>query len=209
MKKIQALSFIFLTFNCAIIYGQQDTSKKSRNFIYKNLKIENIQFVIKTDLLGPVISLIDKRRMNTLTGEICFNNKHSIQLTGLYNNYQSRFESEFILDIIPEYKFFLERKKSYTGFYTGAYLKLRNSTFEYVITYYKSTYYYDYNKYNQTSFGGGIICCGYQNHIRKNIVFDFLFGIGGQYIVKVNNSFIENHKISRDIRFALNLGYKF
>lgn len=114
---------------------------------------------------------------------------------------------------ISDYKFFLDKNKSYSGFYTGAYIKTTNYSYKSEM---KSDFspYFTHLEYTQTRIGGGIIC-GYQNYIQRHFVIDVLIGYGALYnidtnIIKSINIKLDNQpKTINDIRLALNLGYKF
>jgi hypothetical protein len=213
MKKLKALLLIFMTGNCSIIYGQQDTTNNTKNFIYKDFKIEKIQFLIKTDILSIIISAIEGKTAASFTGEICFNHRHSIQFTGLNKAYSTISRKDFTVEIIPEYKFFIEKRKSYSGFYAGAYLKTTNYSYENELNI-DVPQNYTYLEYNMTRMGGGVIC-GYQIYIKKHLVIDLLAGYGALYstdinIIKMVNIKMDNQpKTINDFRLSLNLGYKF
>jgi len=105
----KTITTYFLTaFLCLIVFssfGQTDTANKGRSFSFDHYHIENIQFIIKTDILLPIISAINKRTTSTFTGEFCFNQRHSIQVTGLHSAYSITGRKDFSLQIISEYKF--------------------------------------------------------------------------------------------------------
>lgn len=167
-------------------------------------------FVIKTDILLPSILLIQHNKLFALTFEFGFKTRHSIQLTGLhgivkndgsYNKYYKQY-------LIQDYKFFLKKEKSYTGFYVGAYC---DQIFEHVISDNDPNYQIEYKT---TSIGGGALI-GYQNYFRKRISFDFLFGFGKSYVIDkqiirllgVNSVLIFDSW--PDLLLAFNIGYRF
>ena len=118
--------------------------------------------------------------------------------------------------LIPEYKFFVSKKKAHTGYYIGA--------FGY-FNYYYDNYIWGHQQIitNQVNIGGGI-SNGVQFYIFKRITIDVLLELGvlsGNPVY--NNVVITNPYISpADLcgcvtqppiqfygRFAINIGYKF
>jgi len=178
-----------------------------------NPKFPNI--VIKTDVLMPTIGILNKPPyMLSLTAEKLFNNKHSIQITGIYAWVNKESRKYTTTQVIPEYKFYLLSKSQYNKFYTGIYLKITKYHDTHItnnhigpLSWDNKTRYIDY-----TCGFGGII--GYQIYYKKRIALDFLVGIGGRKYIKRNiiEGTIENpdyKKIDLDGRLAINMGYKF
>ena len=200
---------LFMLTALAVIGQRADTTGKIRQFINKN----DIKFIVKTDILLPTISAFEKHLTYTYSFELCFNKRLSSQATGLFSNFHNQQRQESSDQIIEDIKFFISKKKNYTGFYTGAYFKG-------VHYYYTNeqngdfTPYYNYLNYEQQSFGGGLIF-GFQNYIKGRLVIDFIVGFGMRHITETNiikavNIGLDNQKQTvPDARLGLNIGYKF
>ncbi len=195
--------------------------------------------ILKLDLIEPAISLIAKETSLAMGIEKGFCKRHSIQLAGLLLlNKSDSFKTLPIklIQIIPQYKFYLSKRRNFTGFYVGVYMK-------YSISQYASKaslpdqfqaggpispilYYYPYYTltFDQFKIGeGGMI--GYQNCFGKHIVLDFLFGLGqlsqiATKTVKEQVPGLETKNIAPDSEpynsttsfdgiISLNIGYKF
>ena len=163
--KSALLSFIVsMVLYSNLIYSQQDSLNKKAAFI------------LKADILLPLFAFPDDKYYNikSLTTEICFAGRHSIQLTALF--YKDLPEQK-MYQIIPEYKYFLNKKKQYYGYYCGAFFNYVNWTF------------YPRKDYPNTTeieiddiIGGGVIA-GYQRYFFKRLTLDFLIGIGDSKLV--------------------------
>jgi len=201
---------IFALFLFAKLFSQVNTLKKT-----------NSAFVLKTDILSPIIfNISDYILPNfSITCEKFIKKRHSIQLTGLYawfdkkSGYKGQTKGQ-IFEIIPDYKFYLSRKKMQKGFYIGAYAKyIRNHTIdeEQGPYPYSPMMYLEYIEH-ETAFGG---LTGYQFYIKKRLVIDFLLGFGRAQLYKVDIikkehiQFSDDYSGYLDAQFAINIGYKF
>jgi len=193
----------------------------------------NGTFVIKTDILLPVMSLfnigdfLEHSKPNfSITFEKFLKKKSSLSLqltimnaspklrhVGNWHSTDAIIFTENILEIIPEYKIYLFRKKMQKGFYIGAYAKyIRNHTInEEPGPYYNLMTYLEYVEH-ETAFGG---LTGYQFYIKKRLVIDFLLGFGRAQLFKLdiikeeNVHFIDDYSGYLDAQLAINIGYKF
>jgi hypothetical protein len=213
MRTLSVVLIFLMIITSDRIFAQQDTINEGTSFSIGPYQIENFQFIIKTDILLPVISRIENRTMSAFTAEFCFNQRHSIQFTGLFNAYSFKGKSDYSRQFIAEYKFFINQKKKYAGFYLGPYFKWA----KYSITEeMKGDFppYYTYLQYDQQSIGEGLIS-GYQFYIKKHFTIDLLLCFGVRHmistkIIKAIDIGLENKKKTiSETRFALNIGYKF
>lgn len=205
MTKREFFAFLILCvlFNSA--YAQKDTLNK------------NGFFAIKTDLIELSFNLFGVVNSGALTIEKGFSNRHSIQLTGRYTKYIHFISQGW--EIIPEYKYFISKRKNFKGFYTGLYLKYGSETDKDLYESGSNGNKYITKEY-QNYGGGGTF--GFQTYIRKHLTIDFLLGIGVKYYVRqlnvpsdyyiggasytVDNKYPITHS---DSRVSINLGYKF
>lgn len=171
-------------------------------------------FVIKTDVLVPVIASTINRIGFGLSAEYGFLKRNSFQLSNVYVSLNSTQDKEKTNQAILDYKFYITHKKQYTGFYSGVYLKyIDYHTIHQAV----NPYYNNQNIYLELShnkIGGGLIF-GYQNYLLKHIVIDFLLGLGVRNnfkttIIKQENiGYSDNKATVLDARLSLNIGYKF
>ena len=172
---------------------------------------EQPALIIKTDIAMPIIGLATNFKAGSLTLELGIKRRHSIQLTGLITSIVSAEYQHKTIQIIPAYKYFLSKKKAYTGFYSGLYLKGSQYTFIADRRHFIDN---SYLEYKQNALGGGLIF-GYQNYIMKKIVFDILLGFGARQvlnttIIKSENTYLGDiDSTSPDGIIAVNFGYKF
>jgi hypothetical protein len=191
---------------------------------------KKINLVLKADILLPAINMgIYHKAEFSFTAEKLFNKRHSFQLTfvsfgnskttetrllqGLVSNEHQLITNS--IAVIPEYKFFVSKKKNYTGYYIGV-------SAAYILQSYKSivsdnipagvsfnntmgpaTLSYHY----QDNFQGlaiGIIN-GFQYYVFKHLVLDFIAGGGIAWVVD-SQGFNSSQFIWR---LALNVGYRF
>jgi len=212
---------IFAVFLFAKLFSQNDTLQKS-----------NSAFVLKTDILLPVMGLfnigdfLEPNKLNfSITSEINFKKRNSLQLTvlnvwpkvkhvGYWPSANTEIFTVNVLEIIPEYKFYLSRKKMQKGFYIGAYAKyIRSHTIreEHGPYPYSPMMHLEYIEH-ETAFGG---LAGYQFYIKKKLVIDFLLGLGRAQLFKVDiikkeyTQFSDDYSGYLDAQFAINIGYKF
>ena len=198
-KKIVLLLFLL---NQNSFYAQKDSIHTSH------------LFVIKTDVLVPVIASSIHRIGFGLSAEYGFLKRHSFQLSNVYVSLNNTKDKEKTNQALLDYKFYITHKKQYTGFYSGAYLKYIDY---HTIHQYVDPYYNNQNIYlelSHNSIGGGLVF-GYQNYLLKHIVIDFLIGLGVRNnfkttIIKQENiGYSENKATILDARVSLNIGYKF
>jgi hypothetical protein len=209
MKKEILFLAILLVFNYSLGFSQCDTANKQK-------------FIIKTDLFYPVLGLINDIYTGSLSLEYCPVKRQSVQLTTVFakaisgatldGSKQTRL-NEWSLVILPQYKYYLNKKKCQTGLYTGGYLKY--------IYFFSDTewqrnnqpYVTDYFKYSVNDLGGGGIF-GYQNYCR-HFVYDFMLGLGYRksfHVSVIRNSSFDEGGISYsgfDAIFSANIGYRF
>lgn len=203
------LIFIFV-FSTTKLLGQPiDSTKKFRQIIEKY----DIKFILKTNIIPPVISAINNRISTSFIVEYCFMKRYSVQGEWVSSSYNSASTKESSDIIIAGFKYFLSQSKNYTGFYTGYYNKAIN-------------YYYANEQniglpqiytqliYNKEYFGIGLIF-GYQNYIKSKIVYDFIVSIGALYNTRtevlkaVNIELSDSRIVNIDGIIGLNIGYKF
>jgi hypothetical protein len=214
MKKIIPILIVFSSIYSNYSFSQQDSSKK-------------INFIIKADILIPAFGLLSDYTMPSLTFETCFHNRHSVQLTGIYNyqlfeNHQSSFNSNSSrkvksFQMIPEYKFYLFKKKKYTGIFAGGFITYLSERVKSEST---SDWppYHTYLDYKKTyALFGPII--GYQNYFMKHFTLEILVGAGYYKRLSLNvyeaihdsftptEDFIDTHNCI--IRTSIKIGYKF
>ena len=199
---------IFLFFGAVLCNGQTiDTISKMRKLINQR----DVKFIIKTNILPPIISAFKKQLTYTYSFEICINKRLSVQTTGLFTSYHKQQRHESSDEIIADLKYFFDENKAYSGIYMGTYWKAINYHYSNKEFY---PQYITYLNFEQQSIGGGLIL-GYQNNIKKHIVFDLLIGFGGRHITNTNiidavNINLSNQKQTVfDSRFGLFIGYKF
>ena len=113
--------------------------------------------------------------------------------------------------IIPEYKFFVFRKRKYAGYYIGVYGKYIHEYGKTTKVFLNSNSNINIYEYTDSSIGGGIIN-GFQLYFFKHLAVDFLFGVGVNEVIKfkqLQGFTEENYSPQFDYRLALNIGYKF
>jgi hypothetical protein len=223
MQRISFLAFflIFVFTNDCLSFtrGLGDSLKKSG---YSDTSKKR-DFIIKTNLGTPFwYHEMEEQTAFSVTVEKLFGKRYSLQLTVLgygdhYNDYTFPINSYSIgydrgVQLIPECKFFVSRKKRYSGYYIGAFG------------------FYNFEKDQQTfypgtgqrippsgpvtsvtsltnKFGFGI-SNGVQFYLFKRIVIDFLAGIAIEqsYYNDYGNHSSEIDEIGR---LMLNIGYRF
>ena len=205
--------FCLLTFGCENIYSQKDTTAVKKNWIKKVITKYDIHIIPKADILLPIISHFDNRSSYAVTAEICLLNRYSLEGTGMNSFYTGSDKKESSFQIIYDAKYYISKKKHYTGFYTGPYVKFKSFDSSYG-TRPTSTKDTTYLEYYQTSFGAGIIC-GYQIYIKKRIVIELITSFGFLYSEEpyikneINTKFDDYKQTVPDYRIGLNIGYKF
>jgi hypothetical protein len=225
--KLKAIFFCLVYFwfsiaNCNAISLSGDSSKK------------RINLIVKADLILPIYSLLAKAKLFSITVEKLLGSRHSFQLSYLsyssqtdvtepnyhepIKSYQNRATNTFI--VIPEYKFFVSRKKRHSGYYAGFFLSYSSRVDEFhnktvVPAGYgiwnvlgpATIYGPDYNQREQ-DIGGGIIN-GIQFYVFKKVVVDFLLGLGARKPIKSEGPIYTEYVLKGQIRGAINIGYKF
>ncbi len=201
---MKTISFIILFFLLLknFSFAQKDSINTEKNFI------------VKTDIFLPVFLFFNGMYEGSLAIEKGFRQRHSVQLSAFLektiSGQPSDIDYEYTLtQINADYKFFLSRKKSYTGFYAGTFADELLSN---------QTYVNGGNiHYLQYYFGGGAII-GYQNYIKKKFVIDILIGLGANYLHKTKifsesdmqmESWIDYTSMQPIGRLAINIGYRF
>ena len=185
MKTIITIFIILLTINSSGIYSQTDTAKKQ---IY----------IIKTDLLTPIVGLFVGGKCAILTLETGFKKRHTFQLTTGYarqtmkfaqDNFTGTYSNFWTIVINPEYKYFISKKRNYTGLYIGGSLFWRNSE-DQEVNYYNWPMIQDEISldYIENDIAVGPII-GYQNYF-KHFVYDFM--VGTVYCKSIALKFITN-----------------
>lgn len=181
------------------------------NIIAQDTLGKKTAIIIKADIAMPIIGLATNFTAGSLTLELGIKRRHSIQLTGLITSIVSNEFQHKTIQIIPAYKYFLSKKKAYTGFYSGLYLKGLQYTSITDHRHFSESYYLEYK---QNTLGGGLIF-GYQNYIMKRLVVDILLGFGARQvinttIIKSENIYLDGIKSTySDGILAVNVGYKF
>lgn len=203
MKALISLFIILLTIISLKVYSQTDTTKKC-------------VYIIKTDLFLPIIGIFNDIHCATMTIETGFRHRNSVQLTAMYadheyNTYDNPayvYYNEKSIVIIPEYKYYFGRKKSFAGLYIGGFLSFTN------LRHSDESEMFPLD-YTANNLGSGVII-GYQNYFR-HFVFDFLLGAGymKNYYLNITKSGIGlvNDLVETNsgfiYRIAVNVGYKF
>jgi uncharacterized protein DUF3575 len=208
MKK---LSLILFLFSVSAFAQKTDSTKKQ------------LGLVVKGDILTPIIGLIVEQGYCSFTIEKLLKKRHSIQLTYFESwlHYPDNWKLN-LLQLMPEYKFFVSKKKLCSGYYIGAFGQF---------IHYKEIFEnnpggneLNVENYKEVALGGGI-SNGVQFYVFKKITIDILLGVGLYkpiyfYDIQTYNSF--NGVITRvnfpeqyynaaqfNFRAAINIGYKF
>ena len=220
MKRAFIFSFIYLFLNYFSFANKLETKGDSTR---------NTNLIIKTDILLPIITASKYHTAEfSFTVERPFNKRHSFQLTiASFGNNKGNYTSQSIvvktvdqytnhsMAIIPEYKFFVSKKRNYTGYYLGASIAYilnaqKNAWSEYIpagVSYNNTlgpATLYSHNQENANGLAVGIIN-GFQYDVSEHLVLDFIAGggIGWDMDTQGFNS-------SQFVwRLALNVGYKF
>ena len=215
MRIKSALVVLTVFVNISLIYSQHDSINKSK-----------IDFVIKSDVIYPVAALFEGGNVFSMTLETFFNKRYSIQITGYWAGFSETFDpginsysygssiSNSIL-IVSDYKIFLNKKRNYSGLYSGLSLL-------FLQYYWKDELYYTVppyltiqdDEYKEFRIGLGPVF-GYQNYIKKHFVVDLFVCPGISEFIK-RDIISQGYPGSDDItdiefiiRLGLNLGYKF
>ena len=203
MKK---LTLILLLLSFSVFAQNPDSTKKQ------------LGLVIKGDILLPIIGLFDEGYYCSFTIEKFLKKRHSIQLTyfEFWLNTPDGSKSNY-RQLIPEYKFFVSKKKLCNGYYIGAYGQFLSEKYNFqnnegggwVIERYK------------TILIGGGICTGVQFYLLKKLTIDVMFGLGIVKPINYYEAYFYDggaHPLIFDKtwyapyyngRAAINIGYKF
>ncbi len=201
-----------------------------RGFAQDSTKTKKLGLIVKADVPLPVADLVFSKveRDMSLTVEKIINRRNSVQVTGTYHFIKANANSpdsalanrRNIFQIIPEYKFFILKRKVCSGPYVGAYLKyIRDEEiwdeWTETINYNaypntKNTHFFADYYYFKYAIGA---ITGCQFYIRNRVTFDFLFGVGASKTFLVQKVSGENIGTilgsDLDGRLAFNVGYKF
>ena len=211
---------------CANIFCVAGTAEMKEDSTHKT------GLVLKGDVMFPLLSLAVKQTaIFSVTTEKLFHNRHSLQLTYVslslrgsqvvesYPFTETRQNTNYTFEIIPEYKFYVSKKKNYTGYYIGAYLAYINHTDKvldatFIPSGYKTvtisgpaTLYTSYKDIQQ-SMAAGIIN-GFQYYLFNHLVIDFLVGGGLFETIKYKGVEPVIYAPQFYWRLAFNVGYKF
>ena len=210
MKK---LTLILLLLSLSVFAQKPDGTKKQ------------LGLVIKGDILMPILLIsnanvfIFNNNYCSFTLEKLLKKRRSIQLTffedwGQWGNPPIPYYIFNKWALLPEYKFFVSKKKAHTGYYVGVWGQFMNdkeiNQRNNIIENYKTVY-----------LGGGI-STGVQFYIFKRITIDALIGFGVlkpiyYYDTRWNvNGIVQQLTFQKDYytsqfnpRLAINIGYKF
>ncbi|MBC7862692.1 MAG: DUF3575 domain-containing protein [Bacteroidia bacterium] len=209
----------FITITILFLFCLRPYNSQGISFKNDSTK-KKIGLVVKADLLLPAIGIYYKQVEYAFTAEKFFGKHSSFQFTYLdgWQNTRRNFSSggrfthywrEIIF--IPEYKFFLSKKKLHSGYYVGAF-----AWFDYLHsnTIHSLPWEYSANDTRKTRIGGGIVN-GFQFYLFNHLTFDIIAGAGYLQTVKIK-VVEENFTIVGSSpetyffpRLAVNLGYKF
>ncbi len=202
-KKVIISSILLLFFTS--VFGQRDTTKR------------NSLFAIKTNPVLLAFNAFSVEYIGSITVEKGFSGRHSFQITGTIDK-SRRFKSTSWF-LTPEYKFFLNRKKNFDGFYAGVYARYQHRTDLDLYSYGSDGSTYITKNYR--NYGWGIIS-GFQTYIKKRLIIDFLLGAGGMIYtrrVSVPSNYTGSGamdtadsgypSIHPSGRILINIGYKF
>ncbi|MFL5763109.1 MAG: DUF3575 domain-containing protein [Bacteroidia bacterium] len=217
MKTFVLFVFLFLI-GLFSVMGQSGTVKiKKKEPEEKKQKC----FILKTEIGLPVYCQITNKRYHStqffhereggsLTAEIGFSNRHSIQLTAT-DEYDLSHDRRHFLNfryfyVIPEYKYYWNSKKAFNGFYSGIFLQEKFFRIQEQ----------DLGRFDHCEYWlGGGLTTGYQTYIKNRLVLDCLFGTGMSFLHDAKYIYPSGAKYNpptrrRDIvRFMLNVGYRF
>lgn len=200
--------FIFTCVLCLYI-----CNLKSQDNIYNS----KLGLIVKTDILAPPLFwLIGGAPAYSLSVEKLLGSRQSFQLSGNFGysnslDYSSNQFRYFIYQIIPEYRFYLNKQKIQKGIYCGPYSKLIDGHGYELVGGYEDKYLYRSIELGALS--------GYQIYPLKHCVVDFLLGLGVRKIIydkRIDSSpqadFPETDIKQRQYlfgRLSLNIGYVF
>lgn len=171
---------------------------------------QRIGVVVKTDILATALApLVSQSHSYSLSVEKLIGNKQSFQLSGYYNYFNYNINSPHskyrYFQVIPEYRFYLNKKNWHKGIYCGVYSGLID------LHDFTPNGNYDFRKrYIELGALGG-----YQIYFFKHLAVDFLCGFGGSRViyykfVKYAHNFQSSQRLYYlDGRLSLNIGYIF
>ncbi len=197
-------------------FGYSKTKRESKPLANLDSADNKLNLIIKADILSPILLTLNQTGYGSLTIEKGLKRRFSVQLTGTFSSYVTKdyhadtlwnYHKNNRFQIIPEGKYFWGKRRYYSGFYSGLYAKYEYSKSESKWFSYNNQTFLHYNG-NRSYVAGGIII-GYQNYIiKRRMVLDILAGAGyfSRNIIHFSDAFRSNEI---DIRFALNIGYRF
>jgi len=171
---------------------------------------KQLGLVVKTDILSPILRLFGDKDLYfdnyvfSFTVEKLLAKRHSVQLT-FFESWEQQ-PNDWQLNqwsLIPEYKFFVSKKKAHTGYYIGAFGQFLN--------YNERDYSPEIGNYKTISVGGGI-SNGVQFYVLKKITIDALLGFGilkPIYVYDTYGAQQEDYLSTYTFRSAISIGYKF
>lgn len=195
------LIILIVSINLTLL-AQTDSNAKKHPL--NNISSYNLKFDIKLDLLLPIVSAFERRTTNALSLEVCFLKRFGLQVTTLFSGYSGKDRKETSLQFIPEYRFYFNKQRIYSGFYSGLYFKM-------------NSYFYQTNtlEYQKDSYGGGILV-GYKIYFKTKWLFDGTIGFGKRKTIStdimkdLHDSYSSQpEKWSVDGIAGLKIGYEF
>jgi hypothetical protein len=205
--KIKFISLLLILFSKIGFSLDNDTTRKP------------INLVIKTDLILSYVNTINVVKRNadnwnhfSYTIEQMFKNNHSIQVTTYGARFPWLLRGKWYV-IAPEYKYYVSKKRKYTGYYVGG-------GFKYIgVTDYSNGNWVPPQTLNDPSIpvtpirksnaiGVGFIN-GVQFYLAKRIAIDFILGIGVNTNLKHYRNYAYALNGKSDVRAAINIGFRF
>ncbi len=209
LNKTALLFLIYFFISSEIAEAQADIRKDS---------LKGINLIIKADVLLPVVAAATNLHLFSVSAEKLFCKHHSIQLSFLdtWTRNASQPAARRITDnfntwqIAPEYKYYMFKKKKYTGYYIGAFVMYTQYHDKNTLYFLSQTLPKVYEEI-EYSLSCGFIN-GYQLYLFKHITIDFLLGLGVKSPVKykvVEGNIENDYKSSLIFRAAVNIGVRF
>lgn len=195
-----ALLFVFMVLSLVKVRAQKETGSKKFS-------------ALKTDLTYIGYNFFGVVNSAALTFEKGFSSQHSVQFTPIYLKYIHIKTNS--LALVPEYKYYFNKQKNFSGFFSGAYLKYRWDHTRTVLE--KNVLGERSLTETEQGYGGGIIA-GFQTYIHKHYTVEIIVGLGAIHRtqqVKASPGLVYYETKSHypytgaDGRFAFNLGYRF
>lgn len=173
-------------------------------------------FIIKTDLFWPAITFPWQHYYWTVTFEKMIAKRQSVQLTYMdgrsdfkWSNGSDKFiqHKEWFFLLIPEYKFFISKRKLCSGYYLGASLMYVRDRFTSIYRYAASPGYPAVDQFStavSNGYGAGLFN-GLQFYFFGRLTLDLQAG------AIFYDEYYEGESYGGDFlpRLALNIGYRF